>query len=66
MQAMFRRSASGTGAGLGLALARSIVLLHGGRIAVESTLGRGTCFHVYLPLVSIEHRTPTTEHRPGF
>jgi heavy metal sensor kinase len=38
------------GAGLGLALARSIVLLHHGRITVESTKGRGSCFRVVLPL----------------
>jgi len=40
------RSRGGTG--LGLALARSIVLLHHGRIAVESTMGKGSCFRVVL------------------
>jgi heavy metal sensor kinase len=38
------------GVGLGLALARSIVQVHGGRIAVESTPGTSTCFRVVLPL----------------
>jgi len=38
------------GAGLGLALARAIVQVHGGRITLESTPGRGTCFRVLLPL----------------
>jgi heavy metal sensor kinase len=38
------------GAGLGLALARSIVEVHGGRVAVESAPGTGTCFRVLLPL----------------
>ncbi len=37
------------GSGLGLAAAYSIVRRHGGHIAVESRLGVGTAFHVYLP-----------------
>lgn len=44
-----RDSRSG-GAGLGLAIARQIVELHGGRIAVESEEGRGTAFSFSLPL----------------
>ena len=38
------------GSGLGLALVQSIVQLHGGRVAVESVPGKGTCFRVHLPL----------------
>jgi len=40
----------GKGNGLGLAIVHGIVTGHGGAITVESTLGRGTTFHVYLPV----------------
>jgi signal transduction histidine kinase/CheY-like chemotaxis protein len=37
------------GNGLGLATVHSIVRKHGGHISVESDLGRGTTFHLWLP-----------------
>ncbi|HSQ78021.1 MAG TPA: ATP-binding protein, partial [Nitrospirota bacterium] len=37
------------GSGLGLATAYSIIKRHNGHIAVESTKGAGTVFHIYLP-----------------
>jgi signal transduction histidine kinase len=37
------------GSGIGLALVQELVRLHGGRIEVASTLGRGTVFTVRLP-----------------
>ena len=37
------------GSGIGLALVKEIVALHGGAIAVESDLGRGSIFSITLP-----------------
>jgi signal transduction histidine kinase len=40
----------GIGAGLGLSIARWIAQAHNGRIEVQSELGKGSAFHVWLPL----------------
>ena len=41
---------TGRGVGLGLAVSRSIMERHGGKIEVQSELGKGTTFTVTLPL----------------
>ncbi|MBJ7899622.1 MAG: response regulator [Cyanobacteria bacterium RI_101] len=43
-----------SGAGLGLALVKRIVELHGGRVSLDSQLGAGSCFTVWLPVSTSE------------
>ncbi len=41
-----------TGRGLGLAVTMGLVKAWGGMLRVESSVGEGSCFHVFLPLVA--------------
>jgi PAS domain S-box-containing protein len=40
----------GDGTGLGLSITLGIIQDHGGRLQVESTAGKGTCFRVIIPI----------------
>ncbi len=51
-----RDSSEYNGAGVGLAAAKTIVEIHGGRIAVESELGKGSEFTVFLPKKKMQNQ----------
>jgi signal transduction histidine kinase len=44
---------TGQGYGLGLNLSRAIVVMHGGSIQVDSTVGEGTTFSIILPVARV-------------
>jgi signal transduction histidine kinase len=52
------RSRDMGGAGLGLSIAQWIVQQHGGKIEVESGLGKGSIFRVELPLTTVALQNP--------
>ncbi|GAB5493064.1 MAG: hypothetical protein Phog2KO_32790 [Phototrophicaceae bacterium] len=51
-----RTSDTGSASGLGLAIAKRVMELHKGKIEVESTIGKGSIFRLYLPLSPIERK----------
>lgn len=52
------------GTGLGLALVKRIVELHGGQVAMSSSLGQGSSFHVDLPLLPLAACSSSSSNSP--
>lgn len=57
----FTTKATGKGTGLGMAVVHGIVKSYGGSIIGHSEQGKGTVFHVYLPVIKTESDIPKTE-----
>jgi len=52
------------GSGLGLASAYAVVRKHGGHLTVDSALGEGSTFHIFLPAVAGATALPAAEDGP--
>jgi signal transduction histidine kinase len=48
------RASRPSGTGLGLPIAKWIIESHGGRLTVESKVGQGTTFSVWLPAMPMQ------------
>jgi len=59
-----KRSREKGGTGLGLAIVKHIVNRHQGRLAIESRVGQGSTFTVFLPAVSDQNAAKSEAPEP--
>jgi PAS domain S-box-containing protein len=53
------------GTGLGLAMVKALAELHGGAAAVQSAVGEGSCFKIWVPFRALESEAPLPELLPN-
>lgn len=63
--ARLRQDDGPSGLGLGLFIVRSVMDIHHGRVELESTLGQGSTFTLWLPLLKARTSEPTPAGRPA-
>jgi signal transduction histidine kinase/ActR/RegA family two-component response regulator len=61
----FTTKRSGAGTGLGLATVHGSITQLGGFVSVESELGKGSTFHVFLPTIGVDKPTTTQARSRG-
>jgi len=61
----FTTKEQGKGTGLGLAMVFGAVKTHGGFVEVDSIEGKGSRFHIYIPLLEEEEREVDPEPKAG-
>jgi two-component system, cell cycle sensor histidine kinase and response regulator CckA len=61
----FTTKREGAGFGIGLSTVRDLVKLHGGRITLDTTRGKGSLFRLYFPALDVQSYATTGERAPA-